>query len=146
MSKPTKELQESTWELLLEVMSRGEKRGLSSNELTIYHTRLLQLFDQELAKRVEETRINSRIEATDMLFHTATTLKAWQNETGLSLRKFAEYVGIDKATLSRYMNGSTPSVGKICHLTSLYLGRHAKGMIIVTLNNQNKEQLEEEII
>ena len=37
------ELQEKTWELLLEVMSQGERHQLNSDILTPYHTQLLSL-------------------------------------------------------------------------------------------------------
>lgn len=43
-------LQEESWELLLEVVSLGERHGVDSDKLTPYHTKLLTL----VAKRVEE--------------------------------------------------------------------------------------------
>lgn len=46
------ELQEKTWDLLLEVASEAERFGLSSDKVTPHHTRLLQLIksrDQQIA-------------------------------------------------------------------------------------------------
>jgi hypothetical protein len=41
------ELQEKTWELLLEVASEAERFGLNSDKITPHHTRLLLLIKQD---------------------------------------------------------------------------------------------------
>lgn len=48
------ELSEQTWELLLEVMSQGERHQLNSTILTPYHTQLLTI----LAKHTAAARID----------------------------------------------------------------------------------------
>ena len=46
------ELQQETWELLLEVMSHGERHSLNSDILTPYHTKLLGLITAHLEAAV----------------------------------------------------------------------------------------------
>lgn len=41
------ELQEKTWELLLELASEAERFGLDSGKITPHHTRLLQLIKHD---------------------------------------------------------------------------------------------------
>lgn len=45
MGTTNRELEEQTWELLLEVMSQGERHQLNSEILTPYYTKLLIMFD-----------------------------------------------------------------------------------------------------
>lgn len=56
------ELQESTWELLLRVMSEGEKHQLNSDILTPYHTQLLQLIAHHTKEAVRRECLKAQID------------------------------------------------------------------------------------
>ncbi len=63
--QPSSELQQETWELLLKVMSEGERHKLNSDILTAYHTKLLQLLASQ-ATAAQEREIY-RQKLTDTL-------------------------------------------------------------------------------
>lgn len=54
-----RQLQELTWELLLEVMSQGERHGLNSDILTPYHTQLLNIMHTKLKTTATDTTIQA---------------------------------------------------------------------------------------
>lgn len=64
------ELQQKTWELLLKVMSEGERHKLNSDILTPYHTQLLELLAAQATAAQERAYIRGQRDLLEKIIET----------------------------------------------------------------------------